>query len=96
MRKNNVDEINLTIDNVDFWSPHSGNKGGMRVYWSSSIGFGQLDIVKVSGNDESDVEGETDEELKLVAYTEHMDTDTDRAFTKKILSLLSDFLTIGE
>ncbi len=35
-RKYDVNNINLTIENIDFWSPHNKrNKGGMRIYWSS-------------------------------------------------------------
>ena len=92
-RKFDVNNINLQIDNVDFWSPHIGNKGGMRIYWSADIGFGQLDIVKRSGNDEEDSESPL-EELVLTAETEHMDYE-DKAFTEKILSLLVERLTVN-
>ena len=92
-RMHDVNEINLQIDNVDFWSPHEGNKGGMRIYWSSDIGFGQLDIIKYQGLDGEDFESEY-EETKLYASTEHMDKDDDKEFTIKILSLLGDILSI--
>ena len=92
-RKFDVNNINLQIDGVDFWSPHVGNKGGMRIYWSADIGFGQLDIVKRSGNDGEDFESPL-EELILTAETEHMDTEDDKSFTVKILSLLVEMLKV--
>lgn len=90
-----VNKINLQIDNIDFWSQHSGNRGGMKIYWSSNIGFGQLDIVKRSGNDGEDFESPK-EELILIASTECMDKQEDKAFTKKLLELLVDKLEIIE
>jgi hypothetical protein len=92
-RKHNINEINLQIDNIDFWSGHEYNKGGMRIYWSGSIGFGTLDIVKRAGNDGDDFES-PEEELVLTAHTECMDTNDDKEFTKKIMSLLAKRLTI--
>ena len=90
-RKFDVNNINLQIDNVDFWSAHTGNKGGMRIYWSADIGFGQLDIVKRSGNDGEGrdiLEGALEEELVLIVDTERMDHEDDKEFTEKILNLL--------
>lgn len=88
-----INNINLQIGNVDFWSPHSGNKGGMRIYWSSNIGFGTLDIVKRKGNDGEDFES-PEEELVLTADTECMDSQDDKAFTTKLLNLLVEKLEI--
>jgi len=96
-RKHDVNNINLQIDNVDFWSPHEGNKGGMRIYWNSNIGFGQLDIVKRSGNDGEGrdiLEGALEEELILIVDTERMDHEVDKEFTQKILCLLVDKLKV--
>jgi hypothetical protein len=93
-RKYDVNNINLQIDNVDFWSPHTNNKGGMRVYWSSDIGWGQLDIVKRSGNDGDDYNNLTEEELILTVDTERMDLEDDKAFTEKILGLLVEMLKL--
>ena len=93
-RKYDVNNINLQIDNVDFWIPHTGNKGGMRIYWSADIGYGQLDIVKWSGNDGEDFESPF-EELVLTAETECMDHEDDKAFTEKILSLLGEKLKVN-
>ena len=94
-RKHDVNKINLKIDNVDFWSAHTDNKGGMRIYWSADIGFGQLDIVKRSGNDGEDYDS-PEEELLLTIDTERMDSEDDKAFTEKILSLLVEMLKVTE
>ena len=93
-RKHDVNNINLTIDNIDFWSAHSMNKGGMRIYWSADIGFGELDIVKTSGSDGNDENHEDD--LAITAYTEHMDYEDDKAFTKKLLELLAEQLQVED
>lgn len=93
-RKYDVNNINLQINNVDFWSPHVGNKGGMKIYWSSDIGFGELAIVKRNGNDGEDYESQF-EELLLTAETEYMDRGDDREFTDKIMSLLTEKLKVS-
>jgi len=96
-RKFDVNNINLQIDNVDFWSPHTHNKGGMRIYWSSNIGYGQLDVVKRSGNDGEGrdiLEGALEEDLVLIVDTERMDCEDDKEFTSKIMSLLVDMLKV--
>ena len=96
-RKFDVNKINLQIDNIDFWSAHTGNKGGMRIYWSADIGFGQLDIVKRSGNDGEGrdiLEGALEEDLVLIIDTERMDCEDDKEFTGKIMSLLVDKLKV--
>ena len=94
-RKYNVDEINLQITNVDFWhgSKLHINRGGMRIYWNANIGCGTLDIVKRSGNDGDDFES-PEEEFILTADTECMDSEDNKNFTRKILSLLADFVKI--
>ncbi len=93
MRKNKVDDMCLQIDNVDFWSGHEKNKGGMRIYWSGNVGFGTLDIVKRNGNDGEDFKSPY-EELMLTAHTECMDNQDDKTFTRKILDLLVNCLKI--
>jgi len=93
-RKYDVNNINLQINNVDFWSAHTSNKGGMRIYWSADIGFGHLDIVKRSGNDGDILEGALEEELVLIVDTERMDHEDDKEFTEKIMSLLVDKLKV--
>ncbi len=83
-RKYDVNNINLSIYNIDFWSPHNKrNKGGMRIYWSSDIGFETLDVVKRGGNDGSDFES-PEEELIITANTEYMDSQDDKEFTEKL------------
>ena len=83
----------LQIDNVDFWSPNELCKGGMRIYWSdNNIGFGTLDIIKQKGNDGESFEDS--EEIILTGYTEYMDSQEDKSFTKKILDLLAEKLKI--
>jgi hypothetical protein len=94
VRENNVNEINLKIDNIDFWSPHEGNKGGMRIYWSSDIiGLGTLDIIKQEGTEGDDFENPK-EEMLLNVMTEYMDVQEDKAFTEKLLSLLAEQLQV--
>ena len=92
-RKHDVNKINLEIDNIEFWGPHEGNDGGMRVYWSSNIGFGQLDIVKptVKSGDIC-----KDGCSRINVYTECMDIQEDKEFTNKILSLLAEKLIVME
>lgn len=67
----------------------------MRIYWSSSIGFGTLDIVKCSGKGNVGAGFESlEEELILIADTEYMDSQDDKSFTAKLLSLLVEKLEI--
>lgn len=92
-KRYNVDEINLQIFNIDFWGKWKNNKGGMMIYWSSDIGCGTLTIVKRSGNDGDDFES-PEEEVSLTADTEYMDSEDDKSFTRKILSLFADFVKV--
>lgn len=92
-RKHNVNEINLQIDNIDFWGTNQYCNGGMRIYWSSDIGYGTLDIVKESGNDGEDYDNPR-EKLEIVGFTEYMDSNDDKEFTRKLMSLLVDKLNI--
>ena len=93
MTKRDINNINLQIDNIDFWSPHGANKGGMRIYWSADIGFGTLDIVKRGGLDGEDFES-PEEDLVLTVDTECMASNEDKTFINKILSLLTEKLEI--
>lgn len=70
-RKNNVDEINLEVRNI---ITHSA--GGIRIEWTSDLGFGQYDI-QVRGG-------------KIVANSETMDSNEDKEFLRKLLSLIAD------
>lgn len=92
-RKIDVNNINLQIDNVDFWSPHERNRGGMRIYWSSDIGFGELTIVKTKGTEGSDYSN-APEEIELIVDSEYMDIQADKSFTNKLLSLLVERLIV--
>ena len=93
-RKHSIESMNLQIDNIDFWSNNGYNKGGMRIYWSGNIGYGTLDIVKRAGNDGDDFLEDTYEEMVLTAHTERIDSNDDKEFTKKILSLIADFVDV--
>lgn len=93
VRKYDVDCINLKIDKVDFWGENKGNDGGIRVYWSSDIGFGTLDIIKPRGGDNNNSE-DLFGGINLHCCTEGMDIQDDKRFTKKIFSLLLDELII--
>lgn len=92
-RKYDVNTINIQIVNIDFWSPHNMNKGGVRVYWSSDIGYGTLDIVKQKGNDGDDY-GSPKEELLLISNTECMDSQDDKAFTRKLMELMVEKIQV--
>lgn len=80
MRKNNVDEINLNIEEVTFFS--NTDYKGIDIAWTSDIGFGHLSIFQQHGKDE------------ILVDTEHMDSQDDKAFTKKLLELLMDKLVV--
>jgi hypothetical protein len=45
MKMNNK-EADIRIGDIEFWGEWEKNKGGMRIYWGGSIGFGHLDIFK--------------------------------------------------
>ncbi len=69
--KNNVDEINLEVRNI---ITHSA--GGIRIEWTSDLGFGQYDLQVREG--------------KIVASSESMDSGEDKDFLRKLLSLIAD------
>jgi len=70
-RKNNVDEINLDVKNII-----THNAGGIRIEWTSDIGFGQYDIQAREGI--------------LVGHSETMDMGEDKDFLRKLLSIIAD------
>ena len=71
LKKNNVDEINLEVRNI---ITHSA--GGIRIEWTSDLGYGQYDL-QVRGG-------------KIVASSESMDSGEDKDFLRKLLSLIAD------
>lgn len=75
-RKNNVDEINLDVRNI---ITHSA--GGIRIEWTSDIGYGQYDI-QVRGG-------------KLVAHSETMDSGQDKDFLRKLLTIIADKVEVA-
>ena len=88
-----IKDDGLTIDSIDFWSPHSRNKGGMRIYWSSNRGCGNLDIIKLKGFSRY---GEIDleEDLVLECDSEHMALNDNKVFIQRLLNLFLDKLNI--
>ena len=88
-----IKDDGLTIDSIDFWSPHTRNKGGMRIYWSSSRGCGNLDIVKLKGFSRY---GEIDleEDLVLEYDSEHMASNDNKVFIQRLLNLFLDKLNV--
>ena len=74
-RKNKVDEIDLEVNNI---ITHSG--GGIRIEWSSKLGFGQYDLQTRDG--------------KIVGNSETMDKGDDKDFLRKLLSLIADKVEI--
>ena len=83
MRKHDVNKINLQIDEVEMVC------GGIVIYWSSDIGFGQYTIRLQS------VDGDPDN-VEWVAESECMDKDDDKAFGAKLLSLWLEQIKIVE
>jgi hypothetical protein len=67
-------EKNLQIDDIEIFGKC------IRISWSSSIGFGEYDIVLENNG--------------IHGYSECMDTNEDKAFIKKLLELFVDKLII--
>lgn len=89
-----INDINLKIDNINFWNENRHNKGGMRIYWSSDVGRGTLDIIKPRKDDETSINME--KKLVIEAYTEGKDSKNSKEFTSKILNLIVEKLQIVE
>lgn len=79
-RKNDPEDINLEIVDI-VMGANDLNKGAMVISWNSDIGFGQYTIVVMPDG-------------RLVADSETMDSNTDKAFVKKLMSLLVEKLEI--
>ena len=75
-----VNEINLCIHEVE---PFMNDKySGFVIAWHSDIGFGEYTIYKAVGSSE------------WKADSEHMDSEEDRAFLKKLFELFVQELKI--
>lgn len=73
----------LQIDEVWPVSTVVYPNGGIGVYWSGDVGFGEFALIW--GDDG-----------KLHAHTEHMDRGEDKRFTEAILELLAAQITIDD
>ena len=90
-----VKDYGLTIDSVDFWSPHTENKGGMRIYWSSDISCGNLDIFKTKGSSDYGMK-DAYENLELNCDSEYMASNDNKEFIQILLNLFLDKLNVIE
>ena len=88
-----IKDDGLTIDSIDFWSLRSRNKSGMRIYWSSNKGCGNLDIIKLKGFSRY---GEIDleEDLVLECDSECMASNDNKVFIQRLLNLFLDKLNV--
>ena len=78
-----INKIDLKIDDVTFKQSESNRVDGtMVINWSSSIGFGELTVIK-KGN-------------TLSASTESIDCNDDKEFIRKLMNLLVDKINIIE
>lgn len=74
-------EVKIDVDDIDFWGESEIIDGGMRIYWSGNIGFGQLDIYKDKNGD-------------FLAETECMASDDNREFIDLIFEKIRNKLHI--
>ena len=81
MRKHNVNEINLRVNEVRPFV--MGDESGVLIMWSSDIGFGEYTI-------RSTPSISNPEKKRWLVESECMDTDEDKAFGKKLLELWLD------
>lgn len=82
MRKHNVNEINLKIEEViPFCNTETS---GVYFGWTSNIGYGEYVIRREHGSD------------KWVAKSEHMDSNDDKDFLKKLLEKFVEEVEVVE
>jgi hypothetical protein len=74
-------EVKVDVDDIDFWGENEITNGGMGIYWSGNIGFGQLDIYK-------------DKDGKYIVDTECMSTNDDKEFINLIFSKLIEKINV--
>ena len=77
-----IKDDGLTIDSVDFWSPHSQNKG-----------CGNLNIVKIKGFSDYDMK-DSYESLVLNCDSECMASNDNKVFIQRLLNLFLDKLNV--
>jgi hypothetical protein len=68
----------IPLDSIDL--EITDVQGSINIQWDATIGFGELTIVA--------------EDDGAVVYTEHMDKDDDKEFTKLVLSKLVEHLKV--
>lgn len=81
-RKYNVKEIHLRVDDIKGCSNEVFN--GFTIYWSSDIGFGEYTIGKEPKDDDG----------KLYADSEYMDSNDDKEFISELMRLLVKKLVV--
>ena len=75
-KEKNKHESNLDIKNI---ITHSA--GGIRIEWTSDLGYGQYDIQVRDG--------------RLVANSESMDSGENKDFLRKLLTIIADKVEIA-
>ena len=81
-RRINVNDINLSVEDV---IPFTNERcSGFIIQWSSDIGFGEYTIYKPANSDE------------WKADSECMDSNEDKDFVKKLMSLFIEKLIVAE
>ena len=73
-RKTDINTIDLKIDGILF------SERGIRVKWSSNIGYGSYDIIVEDGS--------------ISGHSETMDSNEDKDFLKKIFELIVNQIQI--
>jgi len=81
-RRMNVNEINLSIKDVIPFS--NERRSGFIIEWSSDIGFGEYTIYQNANSNE------------WQADSECMDSNEDKDFVKKLMSLFVEQITIDK
>lgn len=81
--KYNVKEIHLSVDDIKGCNNEVFN--GFIIYWSSDIGFGEYAI----GKDPKD------NDFKLYADSEHMDSNENKEFISELMSLVIKKLIVA-
>ncbi len=87
MRKHNVDEINLKINEVQFFERNG--KKVLNFQWSSDIGFGWYSIIGIK----DDLYPGS---IRWLVQSECMDSEEDRAFGRKLLEIWHNEMFIIE